>query len=332
MSTQKAIAVTKKHLDGLGSPLAVIADAAVGQQLVTKFAQMYRVPVDEAKRFYEREKDNFSKLISQSDNLRDCTPMSIYLAFGKVMGLKLTFDNGRAPLVYLIPGSRNIGTKDNQKWIKEVVAQPSPDGEKEIRINNGILKKVSQPIIVHKGDIFKERFDFEKNEVYVTEFERLDKSNEIIASFIILTEPDGHIVHKVFKPIDWNRWKAASAKKNRGVANALYTSGIDGQIDESFLKGKTTLHSFKGYKQVDFAYSAPAGFVPDTAAALEINGGNLVEVFDDAVYDDQTTQELPEAAKDDFDTAVEEVIEEKQKDKDGISVDSNIDPDDPFAN
>jgi len=318
---EKAMVTVKAHINQLGSAAKVIADPLLGQQLVTKFAEMYEVALPEAQRFYNREKDNFGKLISQSAALQACTPMSAYLAFGTVMKLKLSFDNGRQPLVYLIPGNRNIGTQEKPKWIQEMVAQPSPEGEKEARLSTGILKKVGHPIIVHKGDLFKKKLDDNTGQMIVQWEEADVPSTVIVGSFIRIVEPDGTVVFKTFNLTDIERWKAASAKKNKGKgANALYTSGIDNQIDESFLKGKTLLHSFKGYKQVDFGVGE--GFVPDVEETKKINP-NYTD-------DDFTPFEAVPAAQidkpqDDFTQAVNEPEAERE------SITIQVpDDDDPF--
>lgn len=318
---EKAMVTVKKHIETLGSVAKVIADPLLGDQLIAKFSEMYEMPVVEAQRFYNREKDNFGKLISQSAALQGCTPMSAYLAFGTVMKLKLSFDNGRQPLIYLIPGNRNVGNKDKPKWISEMVAQPSPEGEKEARLSTGILKKVGHPVIVHEGDMYKKKMDENTGQIIV-QWEESDKpSTKIIGSFIRIVEPDGTVVFKTFNLTDVERWKAASAKKNKEKgANALYTSGIDKQIDESFLKGKTLLHSFKGYKQVDFGVGE--GFVPDVEETKKINPNYTDDEFTDF-------KEVPAAQldkpQDDFTQAVNEAPAEQE------SVNVVVpDDDDPF--
>lgn len=313
---EKAVLSVKKHINSLGTVAAVIADPLLGNQLTTKFSEMYSLPLEEANRFYAREKDNFGKMISQSPALQACTPMSAYLAFGRVMALKLTFDNGRYPLIYLIPGNRNVGTKENPNWVSEMVAQPSPEGEKEARINTGILKKVGQPIIVHEGDHYRKFLDDETGQIKVEYAEAEQPSTKIRGSFIRLVENDGTVVFKTFSLIDIKTWMDASAKKNRGTANALYTAGIDGQIQEAFLKGKTTLHSFKGYKQVDYG-SKPQGFVPDVDAAKQINAN----YSDDLI---EYTETNVSTVTEETDFTPVQVIEEKK------SVTVEVDSDDAF--
>lgn len=312
---EKVIVSVLKHVDSL-KPTGIAMDPGVKNQFVTKFTQMNpQLGRDYAERYYARESDAFTRIILGSDKLRQCTPRSLYFALMKGAALKLPFDNGRQPMLYLIPGKRKVG--DNEVW--EVVAQPSPDGEKEVRLNSGILKEVGHPYIVHKGDIFEESFDITTGEMAITKFMPQNKYAEILASFIRLVNPDGKVVYKIFKPSDWMRWMAASTKKNWGKTNPLYTSGIDGQIDESFLKSKTLLHSFKGYKQIDYIYALPEGFTADKEAASQINPNYMDDVIDVDYVDetvhhdepqDEFTQQVNEPA------AIQPSVQFEQKDDD----------------
>ncbi len=106
--------------------------------------------------------------------------------------------------------------------------------------------------------------------------------------------------------------------------NALYTSGIDGQIDEAFLKGKTLLHSFKGYKQVDYIYSNPAGFEPDKDAATQINPNFMDDVYEDAVIEEEDAVITDTKAPDELAEAVNEVPEEKASVKVTLTDDDDL--------
>lgn len=320
---EKPITSVKKHIAELKTAAAVIADQLLGNQLVTKYAEMYEVPVTEAQRFYNREKDSFGKLISQSPALQQCTPMSAYLAFGFVMKYRASFDTGRGATAYLIPGRRNIGTKDQPNMIWEMVASLTADGEREARISTGILKKVGHPIIVHEGDFYKKYMSNETGQIVVEFSEAENPSTKIKSGFVRIVEPDGTVVFKTFNLTDVETWRKASEKKNFGKANALYTSGVDGQIQESFFKTKCLLHSFKGYKPID--YGGREGFVPDVEATKAINPNYTDEEFTpfETVTDDQ-----PAAEPDEFTNAVNEAPEEKTS----VKVETTGDDDDLFNN
>jgi recombinational DNA repair protein RecT len=301
MSNQ--IQVTAGYIKNL-SPAAVATDKAIGEHFVNKFMAMYRVPKEQATAFYEREKDNFLKRISDSEDLQACTPMSIFLAFMQVGGWQLSFEPGNQSEVYLIPGNRNIAPKNQAaQWIKEVVAQPTPWGEKKIRIQNGQIKDVAKPIIVCKGDLYEEYLDDNGNlRVKWAKGERGDKP-VIIGSFIRIEKPDGSYEIKTFDMSDVEKWKASSAKKNKDKgANALYTSN-NGQIDKLFFEGKTLKHAFKSYPKVVNAPPVPETFVP--AGNDAVRQGFDVSEFtetEDVVHEEVSASNEP----DEFTRAVEQ--------------------------
>src|SRR5690606_25092125 len=103
----KQLELTGAYIKGL-KPTAVATDKVIGEHFVNKYMAMYRAPKEQAEAFYEREKDNFMKRITDSEDLKSCTPMSIFLAFMQVGGWKLSFEGGSQSDVYLIPGNKKV--------------------------------------------------------------------------------------------------------------------------------------------------------------------------------------------------------------------------------
>lgn len=266
------------------TPAAVATDKNIGEHFVNKFMAMYRVPKEQAVAFYEREKDNFMKRITDSEELKACTPMSIFLAFMQVGGWQLSFEGGAQADVYLIPGNRNIAPRNQEpKWVKECVAQPTPWGEKKIRIQNGQIKDAGKPVIVYKGDKYREYND-ETGKLKV-EWEKGDRGSKptIIGSFIRIEKPDGSHEFITFDMSDVAKWQDASAKKNKDKgANLMYTSN-NGQIDKLFFEGKTLKHAFKGYSKVVNSPKISPDFVPDGKAAAR-EGFDVSEFTEDTIY------------------------------------------------
>jgi len=303
MSNQ--IAVTASYIKNL-HPTSIASDKAIGEHFVAKFMAMFQVPKEKALQFFEREKDNFFRRVSESEDLKSCTPMSLFVALMQVGGWKLSLETGSQSDVYLIPGNRNIGTKENPQWIKEVVAQPTPYGEKKIRIENGQIKDASKPVIVYKGDTYEEFLDESGNlRVKWSKGDR-GETPEIIGSFIRIEKRDGTHEFKTFDTGDIGRWKAASEKKNRGKgANPLYSSN-NGQIDVGFLEGKTLKHAFKLYPRVVQAISIPETFVPSQEAAIR-QGLDVSEFTEDIPHQELSPNEL-----DDFDSALNQAKAESK--------------------
>lgn len=309
MSNQ--IELTSKYIKAL-SPLAVASDKAIGEHFVKKFEAMYRVPHERAIAFYEREKDNFNQRIAESEELQKCTPLSLFTAFMKVGGWKLSLDGGSQSEVYLIPGNRKIVVNGQDQWIKECVAQPSPYGEKKIRVENGTIAHVGNPTVVYDCDSYKE-FDTEEGVRWV-KWEKgvRSETSKITNGFILLEYPDGRREYKTFDLDDVKAWEEASKKKNKGHANALYGYEVTyegnkkvstkvGHIDKKFFEGKILKHAFKLMPRVISDSKLPTDFVP-TQEFAERQGFDVSEFTEDIDHE-EVSNETPQ---DDFDAAIEE--------------------------
>lgn len=314
------VELTTKYIAGL-SPVAIATDKNIGAHVVNKFVAMYQVPREKAVAFWEREKDNFMKRISDSEDLKSCTPMSIFMSLMQGFGWGLSFEGGEQMDIYLIMGNRNVGTKDNPQWVKECVAQPSPYGKKKIRIQNGQIAGASTPIIVYEGDRYEEKTGPDGKTVVVWEKGDRGETPKIIGSFIRIEKPDGSYEFVTFDMEDVKAWKAASDKKNRGKgANSLYTAN-NGQIDKLFFEGKTLTHAFKGYPKVISVPKLPETFVPDEKSA--IRQGLDVSEFTDYTEDNETKEPSFEQP-DELDSALEA---ERAEQPQTVTIDDDDEPD-----
>ncbi len=322
------------------TPVAVATDKNIGEHVVNKFMAMYQAPREQAVAFWERQKDNFMKRISDSEDLKSCTPMSIFMSLMQGFGWGLSFEGGEQMEIYLITGNRNIAPKGQpEHWVKECLAQPSPYGKKKIRIQNGQITGTSEPKIVYENDIYEEYTDENENlrVKYVKNGKgpRADNA-KIIGSFIKINKPDGSFEIKTFDLEDIKSWKAASEKKNAkwdealkrkvpGKANALYTSN-NGQIDKLFFEGKTLTHAFKGYSKVISVPKLPETFVPDVKSGIR-QGLDVSEFTEDTGYteveQDKLAQDQP---TDEFTEALSEHQEEKEPTKVIAGADDDNEP------
>ncbi|WP_433863212.1 recombinase RecT [Sphingobacterium thalpophilum] len=310
MSNQ-SLELTAKYIKAL-SPVAVATDKVIGEHFVQKFKSMYRVSEEQAIAFYEREKDNFSKRISESEELKQCTPLSLFTALMQCGGWKLSLDGGAQADVYLIPGNRKIMVEGREVWIKECVAQPSPYGEKKIRIETGQVKHVGNPTVVYDCDTYRE-FDHKETGRRWVEWERGQRTDtsKITNGFILLEYPDGTKEYKTYDHTDIESWEKASAKKNKGHANPLYGYTVEfngrekvstktGQIDKKFFEGKILKHAFKLLPRVIAEQKLPENFVPEGEISVR-QGFDVSEFAEDIDH-----VEVNQAIADDFDTALSE--------------------------
>ncbi|MCX3264784.1 recombinase RecT [Pedobacter agri] len=330
MSNQ--IALTTEYIKGL-TPIEVLEDKAIGEHFVNKFMAVYRTSKDQAVAYYEREIDNFTKRVNESEDLAACTPMSLFVALMQVGGWKLSFEGGSQSEVYLIPGNRKVVIEGKEVWIKEAVAQPSPYGEKKIRVETRQIRHVGNPTVVYECDQYSESVKDGRTMVDWTKGKR-DETSRIVGGFILLEYPDGSKEFKTYDMNDVASWEKASEKKNKGKANALYGWGwvgsgassvykkIEGsQIDKKFFEGKILKHAFKLFPRVIANQTLPENFVPSPEVSVR-EGFDMSEFTEDVTHEDLTQNE-----QDDFDQALKEAESESQPQT--VTVSENVDDDEP---
>lgn len=196
---------------------------------------------------YENELYHFTKKVQENQDLQKCTRLSLYGAFLDVAVQGLSFDPNKK-LAYLIPENVNLGTKDDPKWEKRAAMKISPYGELALRQQCGQIKYADDPVIVYEGDFFEVAIQGGSKVVnYKSSLPR--KSNKIIAGFLRIVKNDDSVDFFVIDQPGIDRLKGYSERKNRGQANALYSS-CNGGIDPGFFGAKLIKHAFQSYPKV----------------------------------------------------------------------------------
>lgn len=227
-------------------PLQVFDDERVKQRVISMFMKLHKAEEDEAVNFYEKERYNFSRIIQDSEHLKQCTAFSVYGCFLDLASMALTLENVSQPLVYLLWGNAKVGNNYEKRATLEI----SPYGELVLRMQAGQLLYADSPVIVYEGDKFKPIVNERGQKICLYEAAIPRQSKKIIGSFIRLTRPDNSFDFFYLLPDDIERLKGYSAKKNKtSGANALYSSN-DGDIDPGFLAAKTIKHAFKTFPKV----------------------------------------------------------------------------------
>lgn len=230
---------------------------ALEERFVNLFSKTRGVSLKEADMVFQTEKYHFQKALSENPTLRECETLSLYGCFMDAAVQGLSFDP-KKKLAYIIPGSVNVGTRDNKQYVKRASLEVSPYGELAIRQLTGQIKYAENPIIVYEGDTFEPYQDGSGKGINY----KMNPShtNKIIAAFITIVKLDGERDYHWLMENDWKRLATYSEKKNNGKANALYTS-VNGGIDPGFLGAKLIKHAFKSYPKVNiigtFTKTAP---------------------------------------------------------------------------
>lgn len=233
----KQIAIKTDELRAM-TPVQMVEAEAVAGRFVDLYDKIHGKGMGET--FYAKEKFNFLRLISENEQIRQCTQLSLYGAFLDIAVNGLTMEQGSRPMVYIIPRNAKVG----EGWEKRANLIISPYGELYLRMKAGHIRHVDNPTVVYEGDTFRPgEKDGKKFVDYQPAIPR--KSSKIIGGFIKFTRADGSTDYFWMLQGDIDRLKGYSARQNgqRG-ANALYTS-YEGQIDPGFLEAKLIRHAFK---------------------------------------------------------------------------------------
>lgn len=233
------------------APAQLASLPVLEERFIKLYSLVQGVDLREAEMVFHAEKFHFQKAISENAGLRECETLSLYGCFMDAAVQGLSFDP-KKKLAYLIPGSVNIGTKDQKRYIKRAALEISPYGELAIRQQKGQVKYADNPVIVYEGDVFEPyQNGDQKGVVYKL---NTNHGTKIIACFIRIVRTDGSTDYQWMLEADWKRLAGYSSRKNNGYPNALYTSQDSG-IDPGFLAAKMIKHAFRSYPKVKLAGS-----------------------------------------------------------------------------
>lgn len=248
MSNQNAIPTGQdvvKYLDGLPAE-KLVADKKVADKFISLFNKVHGTDMGELA--YQAEQFYFQKLLAEKKELAACTKISLYGAFIDVAVQGLSFDPMKK-LCYVIPQPVNVGTKDNKVWETRAVLHISPYGELALRQRCGQIKYADNPEVVIDGEDFSVQSTAQgKLVLHTIRYPR--PVGRIVAAYIRLVRPDGSTDYFIIDQGKMDQLKAASAKKNKGTANELYTSGEGGGPDRGFIVGKCVKHAFSAFPKV----------------------------------------------------------------------------------
>ena len=247
-------------------PVEIVKEEAVKQRFILIYSKIWtRGDERAAEAVYEHESIAFTRAMADSEDLRKCTPFSIFSAFIDLAVCGLSLQQGSCPQCYLLKRSVKTGEQllaDGKKkgvYENRATLTVSGYGELVMRERAGQIRHADNPVIVYANDEF--RFSDKGGRKLVDYTCNLPHDGQAIAAcFMRITRADGTIDYAVMLPEDWGRLARDSAKQNRkwndslhryveGDPNALYSSN-GGAIDTGFLKAKCIKHAFKTYPKV----------------------------------------------------------------------------------
>lgn len=207
-----------------------------------KFVKLYKnsngiKSVKDAEDYFEVEVFHFGKIIQENPKLQECSELSVRSTFLEVISNGLSFEKAQKQ-IYIMPSSVNVGTKDKPVWELRMGYEIAKNGLVHITTKAGSIKSCSDPVLVYEDDHFQ--IKTVNNTTVIDHTPKIPrKSNVIIGGYCFITLPDNSIEPFWYDISNVERLKRYSAKKNgNNGANALYTSGANGQIDEGFFQTK----------------------------------------------------------------------------------------------
>jgi recombinational DNA repair protein RecT len=291
------------------------------EAVMEKVVEVYNLMHGEGgEAFFERERQNFQKIISESIYLKKCTAFSIYTSIIDLSVYNLSVEPGAQATAYLIPRNVNIGKDSDGKDVYETRCnlKISGYGELVIRASAGQILYADNPIVVYDNDEFSCSVSGEKKSVeYKCNLPH--KGHQVIGCFIRIVRSDRSVDYSWLLEEEIERLKGYSSKANKKwnererkyeyKANELYTSN-DGNIDTGFLIAKTIKHAFKTYPKIKVGKST----------VLQSDDPEPEKTED--IYGVQTDS-VPSENERPFGPPVNDMAK-------GVTIDKSSSPDDPF--
>ncbi len=280
-----SIQVSVEKINSLQS-MEIIRDEAVRERFIDIYSQLWGA--SDAAGIYEREAIHFNRIMRDNNTLRECTKVSVFMAFIDLAVCGLSLEPGVRAQAYLMPRSCKTGQVVNGKDVyeKRMALAVSGYGELVARQRAGQILHADNPVIVYEGDDFK---FYDRGGVKTVEYGMNINHNteKIVACYMRITRADGSLDYAVMMPEDWKRLQVYSGKANAYYdndkrarvekPNALYFSGVSGGIDSGFLVAKCIKHAFKTYPKVRYGRNTvmEADVIDEQPTDMDIYGADM---------------------------------------------------------
>lgn len=265
----------------------IVDQEPIKQKFIETLVRIHKLSKDDAESYFEREATYYKKALHGDKNLAEATGISLVSAFFEIAINKLSIQPGYQSLARIAQRSAKVNQQvDDGKgnkamkevWIKNAYFEISAYGERDMRINSGQMKYMSNPIVLWEGDHFQPKTDVRGVLMvdYAPAIPR--KSKTIFGAWCSITRMDGSLDFKWILVEEIDRLEKYSIPKATTFnpspkANALYSSFEGGQIDPGFLETKCMKHAMKALPKlktsdnVAFEGSEAEQEVPQTFAA-----------------------------------------------------------------
>jgi recombinational DNA repair protein RecT len=234
-----------------------IEEQKTQEKFVELFSSVHKVSKGEANSLYKFEKFHFLNSMEEKGLMEKVTDLSAMGVFLDVVANGLSF-SPQAKHVYVM--SRSVKASSGS-YEDRLYFQTQPDGKIFQAQKSGSIDYVTNPVIVYEGDEFAPCTNELGNQIIIIHKPSVPrKSQKIIAGYVYVVfkggfrEPTWMVKEDIdrlkgFSEKQNGRWDNTTKKRVPGNANALYTSGTDGQIDQGFFGAKLINAALKNVRK-----------------------------------------------------------------------------------
>ena len=229
----------------------LVDQEAVRESFINTLMRIHSLSEANATMIFERESSYFKKAVFENRDLKESTGISLVSAFLEIAINKLSIQPGYQSLARIALRSNKVNENNREVWVKTAYFEISAYGERDMRINSGQMKYMSNPIVIWQGDHFQPKTN--DRGVLIVDYvpkiprEKIDvdgkKISVIVGAWCSITRMDGSLDFKWLLLDEIDRLEKYSTPKTstnnpNPKANALYSSFEGGQIDPGFLETK----------------------------------------------------------------------------------------------
>ncbi len=232
----------------------------VKEKFISTLTNLHRISTEDAQSIYEKEVIYYKKALAEpKSKLKTCTKISLFSTFMEISINNLSIQSGSKSEAYMESRGANMGTAQNASWVQIARFVITTYGELNLRIRAGQIVRMSNPIVIYKGDHFQPKTNDRGVLIveYVPAIPR--QSKEIIGCWVAIHLPKDGLDFKWLLEDDIARLKEYSIPKSgdqeNRKANALYSSNGN-QIDPGFLETKTIKHAMRSYTKLRLSETA----------------------------------------------------------------------------
>jgi phage RecT family recombinase len=204
-----------------------IASPVITSRIMDVRRKFFRESDEIASAYAEREKFHFSKMISESEKLSNCTTVSLYGVFMDMAALGLSFD----------PSMKHASVVP---YGKKAQLQIGGQGELLLRIRCGQILSADTPVLVYESEANHFQVNMVNGKIQISYQKNIfrKKEEKPIACFMRIVRPDGSEDFAVQTVADMEYLRGFSKDPN----STAWTKGYAGMFVT-----KTIKHAFKAY-------------------------------------------------------------------------------------